>query len=368
MSMKINKSLVFKMLTMFEYTNPIVQNDLKEICHASFPWFNLRGKRFLITGANGMIATYMVYTLMYLKDIYKDIKVVALVRDRKKAEFLFKEFLNDSNFVLLVQDVCFPIEYMGKIDYVFHFAGNASPYYIQNDPVGIMKSNLIGTINILELARNKEVEKIIFASTREVYGKNEEVRLLTETSFGSVDCLDDRSCYPESKRAAETLCKSYFLQYGVNFNIVRIAHTYGPGMKLDNDGRIMSDLLSCVINKRNIILKSKGDALRSFCYVSDTIIGLLYILLFGGKSDAYNLSNEREEISINSLARLLLTLSATKNLEIQYEIPKKQNNLYCNYVRVGLDTSKLEMLGWKPQITLENGLKRIINIYCDNDK
>ena len=102
-----------------------------------------------------------------------------------------------------------PVAYEGKADYVFHLAGNASPHFINSDPVGIMKCNLLGTINVLEYARDCQTKKVIFASTREVYGKNEEAELLDEQAMGTLDPLDDRSCYPESKRAAETLLKSY---------------------------------------------------------------------------------------------------------------------------------------------------------------
>ena len=102
-----------------------------------------------------------------------------------------------------------PTAYEGKADYVFHLAGNASPYFINSDPVGIMKCNLLGTINVLEYARDCQTKKVIFASTREVYGKNEEAELLDEQAMGTLDPLDDRSCYPESKRAAETLLNTY---------------------------------------------------------------------------------------------------------------------------------------------------------------
>ena len=141
---------------MFRYKNTIVRNDMEEMLRVNLPWDKLGGKSCLVTGANGMIATYMVYLLMSLvRDKGMDIRVVALSRDRKRAEELFADFLEDPHFELLIQDVCESIHREGGMDYIFHFAGNASPYYIQNDPVGIMKSNLLGTINVLELAREK---------------------------------------------------------------------------------------------------------------------------------------------------------------------------------------------------------------------
>lgn len=330
---------------------------------ADLPWDRLEGKSCLVTGANGMIATYMVYLLMSLvRDKKMDIRVIALSRNQKRAEDLFVDFLKDSHFELLIQDVCDPISIIGRLDYIFHFAGNASPYYIKNDPVGIMKSNLLGTINVFELAREKKIDKVIFASTREVYGENEKENILTETSFGRLNCLDSRSCYPESKRAAETLCKSYFLQYGVNFNTVRIAHTYGPGMKLDNDGRVMADLLNFVVKGENIILRSQGNALRAFCYVTDTILGLIYVLFYGDDADAYNLANEKEEISIRSLAEMLVNINPSEELKVIVDIRENLSGLYCDYIRIRLNTLKLERLGWCPKVMLRDGLKRVQNV------
>ena len=348
---------------MFCYNNPIVQKDLDEICN--LPALSaLNNKTILITGANGMIATYIVYALMYMVEKRElNIKVVALARNKDKAADLFGNFAHNPHFELLTQDVCTPILYQDPIDYIFHFAGNASPYYITHDPVGIMKSNLLGTLNVLELAKEKNTRKVLFASTREVYGENKYELSLSETSFGSIDCMDGRSCYPESKRAAETLCKSYYLQYGVNFNAVRIAHSYGPGMKLDNDGRVMADLLSCVIHNRNIILKSKGDALRAFCYITDTVRGLFQILLQGGDAEAYNLANETEEISIRNLAEMLTRVCPEKQLEVEYHIPEGQQTAYCNYKRVELNTTKIEALGWKPAVTLKEGIIRTIKSF-----
>lgn len=346
---------------MFEFNNPIVQDDLEMIFCAFLPWDELAGKRILVTGANGMISTYLIYTLMYL-NLRKglDIKVVALSRNERKSRELFGCFWDDSRFRFLAQDVCDPISLLDKVDFIFHFAGNASPYSIEHDPVGIMRSNLLGTLNVLELARVQGVRKVLFASTREVYGENKEKLSLTETSFGRIDCLDGRSCYPESKRAAETLCKSYSLQYGVDFNAVRIAHSYGPGMKLDNDGRVMADLMACVVNGRDIVLKSTGEALRAFCYVADTVTGLFHVLLKGEKAEAYNLANETEEISVKELAELLVSLRPEANLRVTYQITESPSAVYCNYKRIGLDVGKLEKLGWRPYITLEEGVRRTL--------
>lgn len=348
---------------MFGYNNSIVQKDIKELISTNFQWFHLNNKRFLITGANGMLATYLIYTLMSLKkEKGLNIKVIALSRNLQKMQLLFKDFLEDKNFEIISQDVSQPIHYIGRIDYIFHFAGNASPYYINNEPVEIMKSNLLGTFNILELARDKEPEKIIFASTREVYGKVCELEKIKESDFGILDPLDDRSCYPESKRAAESILKSYYLEYRIPFNSVRIAHSYGPGMKLENDGRVMADFICNVVNKENIILHSTGDALRSFCYISDAIQGLFQVLLYGEPGKAYNLANETEPYPIKEVAQMLASLYPERGISVKFDI-KTNLKGYCNYKRTMLDTTSIESIGWKPTISLVEGLKRTVNSF-----
>ena len=345
---------------MFEYKNMVVQEDLKQMAEDHLDWHQFDGKTILVTGATGMLATYISYFLLYLKEEKGiDLKLIALCRTKSKAEKVFKNFLDKPYIQLLLQDVCEPIQYDGSIDYIFHLAGNASPHFINSDPVGIVKSNMLGTFNVLELAKEKHTSKVVFASTREVYGKNEKENSLTETSFGTIDPMENRSCYPESKRAAETIFRSYFLQYGVNFNALRIAHSYGPGMNLHSDGRVMADLMGNVVDGKDIELKSTGEALRAFCYITDAVTGIFYAVLKGKPGEAYNLANETEEISIHDLAQMLVSLRKDKSLKVVFNIPES-NTGYCNYKRVGLNTCKIESLGWQPAIGLKDGCQRTL--------
>lgn len=348
---------------MLEYNNKVVQEDLRLMAEEHLDWHQFDGKTILVTGATGMLATYISYFLLYLKEEKGiDLSLLALCRTKSKAENTFKEFLDKPYFNLLLQDVCDPIQYGGSIDYIFHLAGNASPHFINSDPVGIVKSNMLGTFNVLELAKEKHTSKVVFASTREVYGKNEKENSLTETSFGTIDPMENRSCYPESKRAAETIFRSYFLQYGVNFNALRIAHSYGPGMNLHSDGRVMADLMGNVVDGKDIELKSTGEALRAFCYITDAVTGIFYAVLKGKPGEAYNLANETEEISIHDLAQMLVSLRKDADLNVVFNIPKT-NTGYCNYKRVGLNTQKLESLGWKPKVSLKEGCLKTINSF-----
>ena len=319
-------------------------------------------KGILITGATGMIASYLVHSFMSM-NINKNlnIDIYALVRNKVKAENTFASYANDKKFHLLVQDVTAPISIGSKVDYVIHAAGGASPYLIQNDPVGIINANVIGTFNVLNFAKEQKA-KVLYTSTREVYGKVEGLCELKEDSFGFIDPLDSRNCYPESKRLAEQLLKSYSIQYGVDFWTVRIAHSYGPGMNVINDGRVMSDFVCDAINGRDIVLKSDGLALRAFCYITDCITALLTVMSKGTICDVYNIANETEEYQIKDVAQIIAQCSPYP-IKVVFNIPRKANAAYCNYKRVRLNTDKIFALGWRPLVNLRQGITKTLKSY-----
>lgn len=346
---------------MFLYDKAVVREDMEDLASREYiPYEKLQGKTVLVTGATGMLAYYFTMTLMHLNLTRGyNIRVVALVRNVEKAKAKFAGFISDDRFELMAQDVCEPISYEGNIDYIFHAAGACSPYFIKNDPTGIIAANTRGTVNVLELAREKKVTNVIYPSTREIYGKVEGVEFIKETDMGVFDPLDARSCYPESKRIAETILKSYLVQYGVPFTVLRIAHSYGPGMIIESDGRVMSDFISDAVHSRNIVLKSEGLALRAFCYVTDAVAAILLAMLNGAKGEAYNLANETEPTPIRDVAGMLAELFPERNIKVIFEI-SGDNSGYCNYARVGLDTAKLEALGWTPEVKLRDGLRKTV--------
>lgn len=355
----------YKGVNMFGYKNNIVQQDLKEIINKEeIPFQKLQNKSVLITGASGMLATYMVYTLMYLNEIKEcNINVLALVRNKAKAENRFCDFLENKNFRILVQDVCEKIDEETKVDYIIHAAGNASPKFIINDPVGIIKANTLGTINVLEFAKKNEVKNILYTSTREVYGKVDNAEEIYEDTMGVLEPTELRACYPESKRMSETILESYRVQYGIPYCTVRIAHSYGPGMAINEDGRVMSDFISDVVNNRNIVLKSTGTAKRAFCYITDAVSALFLVLLKGENGAAYNVANEKEEKEIREVASMLVQLKKGSDLKVVFDIPETQSAGYSKMGRVKLNTEKLEQLGWSANVYLQEGLERTVESF-----
>ncbi len=346
---------------MINYRNIIILEDLQALYKSTVKWQQLQNKTILVTGATGMLASYFCFMLLYLNEKHNfGIQLYLLARSRKKLEKVFGKENHEIKFV--VQDVCEKINIDEKIDFIFHAAGSASPYFIINDPTGIIKANTLGTIRVLAFARKSSSKKVLFTSSREIYGKVEIKEEINESDMGIIDPLDSRSCYPESKRIAETLLKSYSLQFNVNFNTLRIAHTYGPGMQVENDGRVMSDFLNDAIHNRDIQLNSTGNAERAFCYITDAIEAIFRILTDGENNSAFNIANETESIQIKDLARLIQQLAGNQKTVI---IPPNETNKqgYTNYARVKMDTTKVRALGWQPKVSLKNGIIKTLNSF-----
>lgn len=343
----------------------IVQEDMDKLfLRKEVPIEMLKGKKILITGANGMLATYLIFFLCYLNKKKKyGIEIFALTRNKEKAIERFSGIIQINDVIWLFQDVCdkLNIEDNQQIDYIVHAAGDASPASILKDPISIIKTNTLGTMNILDFARTHNCIRTLFLSTREVYGEvSNEIRVVSENCFGKLDSTDLRSCYPESKRMAETILESYKYRWGIDYVTVRIAHSYGPGMSIENDGRVMADFISDIVHYRDIVLKSDGSAERAFCYITDTIAGMLIAMLKGESGKAYNLANESEPLLIREVAEILVQLFCERDCSIVYKIPQKMSRGYVKFERKKLDTSKLEQLGWKCEINLKNGLKRTV--------
>jgi len=288
----------------------------------------------------------MVETLLYLneKSGRAKTKVIGLVRNRERALARFAHYKNRDDLELLVQDVCDTVT-LDKIDYIIHAASQASPKYYEKDPVGTLAPNVLGTHNLLSLARCKKVESFLFFSSGAVYDY--------------VDPMNVRSCYAESKRMGETMCVSWFHQHGVPTKIVRPFHTYGPGMRFD-DGRVFADFVADIVHNRDIVVESGGSATRAFCYISDAVAGFFTVLFKGEVGEAYNVGNDRTEISIQELAELLVALFPEKELEVRIK-----GYLGSSVKRKCPDISKICGLGWEPEVSLEQGFLRTVRSYCE---
>ncbi len=317
----------------------------------------LYSKHILITGASGLICSAFIDSLMRYNIWQKaNIKIYAVSRNEEYARKRFEAYWENPLFTFIRHDVIEPLAMDVPLDYIIHGASNASPMRYAFDPVGTMKSNLWGVANLLELAMEKG-GRLLYISSGEVYGDGDGTDFM-ETYSGYVDCLNPRACYPSSKRASETLCISYKEQYGVDVVIARPCHIYG--FDIERDDRAFAQFLRKVKAGEDVIMKSEGQQVRSYCYVEDCVSALFYILLRGVNGGAYNIANRESVVSIKDLAEMIARVGG-KTVVIDF--PSNQESKgYSVVQRAVLDPSKLENLGWKPNVFMEEGIKRILGM------
>jgi nucleoside-diphosphate-sugar epimerase len=347
------------------HQNKIINEDIQYIATTDLDWKQFENKTILITGANGFLPAYMVETLLYLVSakIVEHLKVYALVRNKEKAEKRFAHLLNDWHLQFIVQDVCSPIQIEEPIHFIIHAASQASPKYYGTDPVGTLNANVTGTLNLCELAKKNPVKSFLYFSSGEVYGKiDESVTDVSETDYGYLDPMNVRSCYGESKRMGETICISYMHQFGIPVKVVRPAHTYGPGMDL-NDGRVFADFVRDIVNNKDIVMQSDGSASRAFCYLSDATIAFFKVLLNGKNGEAYNVANPSCEITILELAEKLVSLFPEKHLKVVQKERTDHVYLESKSTHASLVIKKIQFLNWNPSIKIEEGFYKTILSY-----
>lgn len=324
----------------------VFEEDIKNIIK-DFDMSVFDGKTILMTGATGLIGKLCVKSL--LNSGYNT-QVIALVRDEEKAQKLFGE---SKRLTYLVQDINQRINSTRRVDYIIHAASTTSSKDFVEKPVETIYTAINGSRNVLEFAKNKRLEGMVYLSSLEVYGVNEEEDI-DENSYGYIDILNPRSSYSESKKMVETMCISYGTEYGVPVRIARLAQTFGAGVSI-SDNRVFAQFAKAVINKENIVLHTKGETKRNYCYTTDAVRGIFTILTKGETNNAYNISNKNTYCSIAEMAHLL----ENENTKVEYKIDDI-NRGYNPTVKISLNTEKLNALGWEAKVALKEMFNRLI--------
>lgn len=248
-----------------------------------------------------------------------------------------------------------------SIDYIFHGASATSSQYFVEKPVETIMTAINGTRNVLEIAKKQGIKSMVYLSSLEVYGvPNTDKEYVTEADYGYIDPTSVRSSYSEGKRMVECLCKSYMSEYGVPIKIARLSQTFGAGVDWE-DSRVYAQFARSYILKKDIVLHTQGNTVRTYCYLSDAVVGLFYLLCKGENGEAYNLSNMNSAISILQMANLISELDGTKRVSVKIEIPEDSSNeKYNPQMILRLDSSKLGELGWKPEIETKEMFQHLI--------
>lgn len=341
-------------------SKPLYLEDVKRVAGLDMEWQRLSGKHFIISGASGMIGSFLIDVLMH-KNRAEDanISVTALVRNEERAKNRFSAYANDEKLHIVKCDINEGIDIPAeKADFVIHAASNTHPVAYANDPVGTVTTNIIGTNNLLKFAAGKGCERFVFLSSVEIYGENRgDTEYFTEDYLGYIDCNTLRAGYPESKRCGEALCQAYIRRENMDIVIPRLARTYGPTM-LANDTKAISQFIGNGVRGENIVLKSAGTQLYSYTYVADAVSGVLYCLLNGECGHAYNIADPASDITLKDLAGIIAGIAGK---EVVFEIPDAVESAgFSKATKAIMDGSKIKKLGWKPMHNMESGLERTI--------
>lgn len=299
----------------------------------------IRGKRFFVTGATGLIGKNLVRYLLN-----HGASVLALTRRP----------VDGLDYVL--GNVEHLPEIPGEIDYIVHGASATASAYFVEHPVETIETAILGTRNLLELAKEKQVKGFVYLSSMEVYGHPEKGHKVTEDEVAGFDPTNPRNCYPISKIMCESLCCSYAKEYGVPAKIIRLAQTVGPEISY-SDKRLFAEMLRCVHEKRDIVLKTKGETEHCYLFTDDATQAILTVLLKGQVGEAYTAANPETYCSIAQLAEMV---AEQFGIHVRYELGEIEKLGFPRTNYLNLDTAKLEALGWKAETNLLTAVEQSV--------
>lgn len=318
----------------------------------------LNDSSVLVTGASGLICSGIIDLLIMSNEtINGKTKIYAAGRSESKMRDRFGKYFDRDYFVFVPYEASLRNNFSFKVDYIVHGASNAYPKVIQEHPVETMLDNFQGTYELLQYAENVGCKNLVFISSSEIYGNKSTQEPFKENEYGFLDILNPRSSYSSSKRAAETLCVSFSYERGVKSVIIRPGHIYGPtASRADN--RVSSDFAYRVANGQNIVMKSEGSQIRSYCYVLDAATSILCVMLKGKNGEAYNISNPDSVMSIRELAELYATYG---NTSLRFEMPSETERAAFNpMANSSLDSEKITSIGWNGLFDSKTGTEHTI--------
>ena len=343
-----------------KFDNPVYESDLEYIVnYPTVSWDKFSKSKILITGSTGLIGENIVDAFIYAdKKLNLNLHLYLIVRDIEKAKSMF-EYKIESRIITYIEGDVENVNIVeADIDYVIHAASPTASRFFVNCPVETISTAVQGTINILNIAKENNVKAFAYLSSMEAYGDVSEEILLSEETLGDIDLTNCRSVYPESKRLCEILCMSYWKEYNLKTNNIRLAQTFGPGVKYD-DKRVFAMMARSAMNKENIVLQTPGASKHPYLYTAQAVTAILTILLQGFGGETYNVANPETYCSVFEMANIVAEEVAAGGIKV--EIAKNGDvSLYPKPGYLQLDISKVLKLGWKPEETLTWMYERLI--------
>ena len=336
--------------------NKIQQEDIQEFTRTFELAEFLSNSKFLITGATGLIGSTLVRCLLALN---REIDITCPVRNISKAHLMYGDDCEKIHFVECdLMDYLNCLSEKDNFQYIVHCASPTDGRYMIEHPVETFSLAIDSTRAILEFVRRNDAE-LVYISSLEYYGQIFDDRIITEDMQGYINNTDPRSSYPLGKRVAEFLCATYAKEYGVKAKIARLTQTFGAGVS-NEDNRVFAQFARSVIANTDIIMHTKGESAKPYCYTTDCVSAILYILLKGTKGEAYNVANSDTYISIRSLAEYL---RENFNPNIKVIVEEHPEMGYAPVTKLNLSTEKLKKLSWNPKYGLKEMFTRLIDSF-----
>ena len=340
----------------------LLKSDIDEICTrlSREVVMAFAGKRVLITGARGFLGRYLTEVLLELNAtvLNNPVEVIALDNMLTAGE-LGADLPRDRHYAFVKHDIIKPFYPERPVDFLMHAAGVASPYYYRKWPLETLEVATIGLKNVLELARSHG-SRVLFFSSSEIYGDPDPACVPTHESYrGNVSSLGPRSCYDESKRLGETMVYVYQQSFGVKGMITRPFNIYGPGMQ-KADYRVLPNFAAKLLAGEPLHVYLPGTQTRTFCYVTDAIVGFLSALVQGVPGEPYNIGNPSPEVTMRELARLVASAAGVPDgcelVAAPESYPADEPQRRCPDISKAIDH-----LGYAPIVGIEDGLKRFVD-------
>lgn len=350
------------------YRSDLWFRDVDKVIHTIPELAALSGKSILITGASGLICSAIVDVLVRYNESHnngKNIHIIAAGRNPGKIRERFGNFHDHDYFTCMNYDAAKDFDIDFNADYVIHGASNSYPNAFMREPVQTMTSNILGIKAMLDNARTHGTKRVVYISSSEVYGQrmSDNFSPFSENEYGHVDILNVRSCYPMSKRAAETLCVCYWEEYGIDSVIVRPGHVYGPTAS-EHDNRIASEFAHKAAKGEDIIMKSEGLQLRSWCYCLDCAGAIVTTMFRGMSAQAYNIAGEI--LTIREISELIAKSGGVKFLREGFTDDERRKFNPMN--NSSLDGTKIDALGWKNLFDAKTGIAHTVEILRNSMK